>query len=297
MKGVKFTGIMPALLTPFCEDNKTINEEAAKQLIERHIADGANGFYILGGTGEGLLMAREERETMCEIAVKAVNKRVPVICHVASINMNEMCELAKHAERAGADAIAAVPPISVFSYNGDDIYNYYKRLAASTNLPVIVYYQPSANGNINAKLTTRIFEIDNVTGVKWSAYNYYEMMKVKQITHGDMNVINGPDEMLINGLMSGADAGVGATYNCMMPWFVEIYNKFQAGDIEGARAVQYKANAVIDVLIEHNVIPALKAVVDMQGIKVGQATFPLHQYDAAEQEIIKAKMLPLGIKF
>ena len=297
MKGVKFTGIMPALLTPFCEDNKTINEEAAKQLIERHIADGANGFYILGGTGEGLLMAREEREKMCEVAVEAVNKRVPVICHVASINMNEMCELAKHAERAGADAIAAVPPLSVFSYDGDDIYNYYKRLAASTNLPVIVYYQPSANGNINANLTARIFEIDNVTGVKWSSYDYYDMMKVKQLTHGEMNVINGPDEMLINGLMSGADAGVGATYNCMMPWFVDLYNKFQAGNIEGARAVQYKINGAIDVLIEHNVIPALKAVVDMQGIKVGQATYPLHQYDAAEQEIIKAKMAPLGIQF
>lgn len=297
MKGVKFTGILPALLTPFCEDNKTINDEAAKQLIERHLADGANGFYILGGTGEGLVMAREEREYMCELAVKTVNKRVPVICHVAAVNMNEMCELAKHAERAGADAVAAIPPTSVFTYDGDDMYNYYKRLAASTNLPVIIYYDPSAEGRITAKLATRIFEIDNVTGVKWSSYNYYEMMKVKQITHGDMNVINGPDEMLINGLMSGADAGVGSTYNCMLPWFVDIYKKFQAGDIAGARATQYKANNVIDVLLEHGVISALKAIVDMQGIKVGQATFPMHQYDAAEQEIIKAKVAPLGIQF
>lgn len=297
MKGVKFTGIMPALLTPFQEDNKSIHVEAAKKLIENHLADGADGFYILGGTGEGLVMARPEREQMCELVIETVAKRKPVICHVASINMNETCELAKHAERAGADAVASVPPVSVFSYGPDDIYNYYKRLASSVNIPVIVYYQPAANPNINANLMTKIFEIDNVTGVKWSSYNFYELMKLRNNTHGEINVINGPDEMLISGLMAGADAGVGATYNSMLPWFVEIYKEFRAGNLEKAREVQAKANAVIDVMLEVGVLPSIKAIATLQGIPAGQCTFPMKQYDEKYLAMIKERMAPLGIKF
>ena len=49
---LKITGILPALVTRFKEDNKTINEESARKLIDLHLSQGANGFYILGGTGE-----------------------------------------------------------------------------------------------------------------------------------------------------------------------------------------------------------------------------------------------------
>ena len=62
MSNMKFTGILPAFVTPFHEDNKTVNEEAAKKLLDLHLEQGANGFYIVGGTGEGLVMGREERE-------------------------------------------------------------------------------------------------------------------------------------------------------------------------------------------------------------------------------------------
>ena len=67
-----FTGIMPALVTPLCEDNKTVNTEVAKKLIDFQLAQGANGFYVLGGTGEGLVIDREQREVMCDLSVKHV---------------------------------------------------------------------------------------------------------------------------------------------------------------------------------------------------------------------------------
>ena len=104
MKQVKYTGIMPALVTPFEEDNKTVRLSAVRDLMELHLQQGAAGFYVLGGTGEGLVMGREAREQMCEAAVQTVAGRVPVIVHVASMHFAEAVELARHAERAGADA-------------------------------------------------------------------------------------------------------------------------------------------------------------------------------------------------
>ena len=55
----KFEGILPALVTPLCEDNYTINEAAVKQLVDLHLSQGANGFYIIGGTGESIVLDRE----------------------------------------------------------------------------------------------------------------------------------------------------------------------------------------------------------------------------------------------
>lgn len=274
MSKIKFEGIMPAIVTPFKEDNKTVNEQVAKDLIDLHLNQGANGFYILGSTGEGIVMPREERERMCEISVKHVNGRKPIICHIASINYNEMIELAKHAERTGVDAIAATPP-AILHYTADDIYKYYKRLAENVSIPVIVYYFPGAQSSMSPELIAKICEIDNVTGVKWSANNYYAMMKLKDMTHGEINILNGPDEMLIQGLAAGADAGIGATYNAMLPEYVKIYNYFKQGNMKAALETQMKVNRIIDSLIKYEVIPSVKYATTLLGYDVGNAAYPM----------------------
>ena len=293
---LKITGILPALVTPFKEDNKTINEESARKLIDLHLSQGANGFYILGGTGEGLVMGREEREVMCEVAVKHVAGRVPVINHIASMNFREAIELAKHAESTGADAIAAVPP-SFFYYTEDDIYNYYKKLAESVHIPLIIYYHPAAQKDMSAKLIARIFEIDNVTGVKWSSNNFFEMMKLKEITNGEMNIINGPDELLVSGLAAGADAGIGSTYNCLLPEFVKIYNYVKAGETDKALKVQMKVNDVIGLMIRSELIPSVKLAVKFMGIDVGEGTFPMKRFTAEEAAKYESDLKALGWPF
>lgn len=296
MSTTKFTGILPALVTPLCEDNKTINKEATKKIIDLHLSQGAEGFYVIGGTGEGLVLSREQRECMCETIVEHVAHRKPVINHVAAMNFREAVELAKHAEKSGCDAIAAVPP-SFFYYSADDMYNYYRDLANSVNIPLIIYYHPAAQSNMSADLIARIYQIDNVTGVKWSSNNFYELMKLKDITHGEMNIINGPDELLVSGLAAGADAGIGSTYNIMLPEFIKIYNYFRAGQLDKALESQIKVNRVIGALIGNELIPAVKYACGMMGIDVGEATFPMKHYTPEEAAKLEADLKAAGWPF
>ena len=296
MSRIKFEGIMPALVTPFEEDNKTVNEQVTKDLIDLYIEQGASGFYILGSTGEGIVMSREERERMCEIAVKHTNKRKPIICHIASINFSEAVELAKHAQRVGADAIAAIPP-SILHYTADDIYNYYKKLAQSVSIPLIVYYFPGAQAAMSPELIAKICRIDNVTGVKWSANNYYAMMRLKDMTNGDVNIINGPDEMLIQGLSAGADAGIGATYNAMLPEYVKIYDYFKQGKMEAALETQIKVNRIVDSMIRYEVIPSVKYAVTLLGYNVGNASFPMKNLSDEEKMAFEEEIRKNGWPF
>lgn len=291
-----FTGIMPALITPLNEDGVTVNEKATRDLIELHLSQGADGFYVVGSTGEGLLLREEERMRLLEIAVSQVAGRKPIICHVAAMNFEETIRLAKHADKAGADATSSIPPI-FFHYRTEDIYNYYKSLAEATSIPLVMYNHTSANGGLSAEQVAKMFEIDNITGVKWTVNNYFELMRLKEMTNGEINVINGPDEMLICGLAAGADAGIGTTYNVMLPQYVELYKEFKAGNIDRAREIQYQVNKVIKVMAAHEVISATKHMCTMLGCNGGQATYPLMQYDDKEKAALAKDLAAAGWPF
>lgn len=290
---MKFSGVMPALVSPL-DANEKINVPVLNQLLNDLLAKGADGFYLCGATGEGIAIDPEQRMVLAEEAIKTVNGRKPCIIQVASGNFEDAIRLAKHAEKVGAAAISATPPL-FFSYDKDDVYNYYKKLADSVSIPMMIYYNPAAGFHINADIAAKMFEIDNVTAIKWTSSDYYQMMRLKDITNGEMNIINGPDEMLLMGLSAGADGGIGTTYNFMFDIIRGIYDNFMKGDLETAREYQTRAIRIISVLLSYKIIPAAKAVLEAQGYAVGNATFPMKRYSDAEKATIVEQMKAAGL--
>ena len=292
---IKFNGVMPALVTPF-DENKNVNVPVLKSLTEHLIGQGAYGFYIGGATGEGISMTREQREILAFEAVNQINKRVPAIVHIASINLEEAKALAKHAESVGADCVSAIPPL-FYGYSEDDVFDYYKAIAESVSIPVMIYYNKNAGFNMTAKFTARLFEIDNVTAIKWTSSDYYGMMMVKELTQGEMNVINGPDEMLLMGLCAGADGGIGSTYNFMLPTIKAIYDNFVKGDIDKARENQRLATNIIYALHKFEGIPFTKAILEKQGFPAGNCLPPFKQYSDAEKAVMVEEAVKMGMVF
>ena len=285
---------MPALVSPL-DANEKINVPVLNQLLTDLLAKGADGFYLCGATGEGIAVDPEQRMVLAEEAIKTVDGRKPCIVQVASGNFEDAIRLAKHAEKVGAAAISATPPL-FFSYDKDDVYNYYKKLADAVSIPMMIYYNPAAGFHINADIAAKMFEIDNVTAIKWTSSDYYQMMRLRDLTKGEMNIINGPDEMLLMGLSAGADGGIGTTYNFMFDIIRGIYDNFMKGDLETAREYQTRAIRIISVLLSYKIIPAAKAVLEAQGYAVGNATFPMKRYTDAEKATIVEQMKSAGLK-
>ena len=291
---MKFKGVMPALVSPL-DANEKINVPVLNQLLTDLLAKGADGFYLCGATGEGIAIDPEERMVLAEEAIKTVGDRKPCIVQVASGNFEDAIRLAKHAEKVGAAAISATPPL-FFSYDKDDVYNYYKKLADAVSIPMMIYYNPAAGFHINADIAAKMFEIDNVTAIKWTSSDYYQMMRLRDLTKGEMNIINGPDEMLLMGLSAGADGGIGTTYNFMFDIIRGIYDNFMRGDLETAREYQTRAIRIISVLLSYKIIPAAKAVLEAQGYAVGNATFPMKRYTNEEKATIVEQMREAGLE-
>ena len=273
---MKFQGVIPALVTPLNED-ESINVPVLRNLIEYLVTKNADGFYVGGATGEGLALRTEERMVLAEESIKCINKRVPAIIQIAAMDFNDAVTLAKHAEKCGADAISATAPL-FFAYDKDDIFNYYKKLAESVSIPMMMYYNPAAGFKFDAQFAARVFEIDNVTSIKWTSSDYYGMMRLKDLTKGEMNIINGPDEKLLMGLNAGADGGIGTTYNYMLEIIKSVYENFTAGNFAKAQKMQNKADRIIAEAKNLRAIPAAKAMLEKMGFDVGNATFPMKQY-------------------
>lgn len=291
---IKFTGVMPALITPLTADEQ-VNVPVLHQLIDTLLAQGADGFYIGGATGEGIALRQDVREVLAAESIKAIAGRKPAIIHIASADFGEAVTLAKQAEAVGADCISAIPPM-FYSYDEDEVYNYYKALADAVSIPLLVYYNPAAGFNMRADFAARLFTIDNVTAIKWTSSDYYGMLRLKDLTHGEMNIINGPDEMLLMGLGAGADGGIGSTYNVILPLIKGVYESFRAGNIAQAQLCQTKADRIIAVLIKYKVIPSIKAVLEGQGIPVGNAVFPMKRYSAEEKAQLYADLRTAGME-
>ena len=290
---MKLKGIIPALVTPLNPD-ETINTDVLKSLICFLLSKDADGFYIGGATGEGLALKTEERMILAQEAISIVNRQKPCIVQVAAADFGDAILLAKHAEKAGADAISATPPL-FFDYDEDDVYQYYKALADAVHIPMMIYYNPAAGFHINAEFAARMFEVDNITAIKWTSSNYYEMLRLKDLTHGEMNIINGPDEMLLAGLNSGADGGIGTTYNFMMELIKSIYTNFIHKNTETAIQKQIQVARIISELKKYKVIPATKVILEHMGFSVGNATFPMKRYTKEEKAHIVSKLKQAGL--
>ena len=284
---MKFKGVIPALFTPL-DKNEELNVATLEKYVEYLIGQGADGFYIGGASGEGIVLPKEVRMKLAEKAVEFTNKRVPTVIHIGSAVFKDAVELAKHAEKIGADAISSVPPI-YFKYNQDSIYEYYEKLASCTDLPLMIYNTPAAGYLLDGEFAAKLCGIKNVTAIKWTSPQYFELIKMRDLLGGDINVLNGPDETMLLGLSSGADGAIGVSYSAALPTARGVYDSFIKGDMKTALEYQTKLTRLLPLYRKYPSIAVNKAVLESRGFDFGDAVFPQRRLTFDEKkEIVEA---------
>lgn len=293
LSNIKFKGIFPAIVTPLTNDFK-INKMAIKQMLDYNYENGADGFYICGSTGEGPVLTTSRRKKFAEAVIEYDKGRGAIINHVGAASFEDSLALAHHAADIGCDAVSSVVPNFYFKHNENEVVEYYKRLADAAGIPVIAYAQGLLGDIDVVSLMEKLMKVDNIIGVKFTLLNFYDMSRIKSLCNGDINVINGPDEMLICGLTMGADAGIGSTYNVMCREFKKLYNAFAQGNFEEARQQQFKINKVIEIIIKYGVIRTVKHMLSYVDINAGDACLPAAALSDKEKENIKAELNSIG---
>jgi len=281
----QFSGIFPALITPYGRDGK-INETALSQLVKMNLEKGVSGFFVGGSSGEAFLLTLEERKYILEIVAQEAKGRAAIIAHIGCISTEQAMELARHAADVGADAISSVPPF-YYKFTMDELQSYYLDIVSEVSLPMIVYHVPAltdvALSNENLE---RLLADPRIVGVKYTSFDLFQMQRMAA-KHPDKFVLNGYDEVFLGALAMGAKGAIGSTINVMADKFVRIQRLFNEGKLEEAYAVQEEANKVIEVLIKIGVFQGVKAILEMMGISCGNCRKPFRNLKDEEKDILR----------
>ena len=280
----KKADILVPLFTTFNKDGSIDYDTFAK--IERYVLDkGADGVYVGGSSAECFSLTQEERKKVLELAVKVADGK-QVVAHVGAIGTGIACDLAAHAKKAGADAIASVPPF-YHGFQPGEIKGYYTAIADASDLPVIIYNVPGTTGvGLSLAQFKDILSDDRVVAVKYTDVNYYTLDRIKK--HTGAFIYSGADECFAYALMAGADGGIGTSMNYCTEKFIAIKEAFDKGDIATAQFEQRKINNCVQAIIETRGLPAMKYMTTVAtGIDVGCCRKPFRELTQDEKKLLE----------
>lgn len=285
----KYKGIIPAFYAAY-DDDGNISPERVEALAKYYRDKNVKGLYVGGSSGECIYQSVEERKIVLEHVMKAVGDDLTIIAHVACNSTRESIELAKHADRLGVDALAAIPP-HYFFLNEEAIYNYWMAMVESTTKDFFIYNIPQNTGyTLSVNLLRKMLKDDRVIGVKNSSMATMDIYLFKSLGLDEIIVFNGPDEQFVSGRIMGADGGIGGTYGVMPELFLAADKAFKDGEIELARQIQFDINKIIVLLttdLDGHMYDVIKTILRKNGMNIGEARLPLPRVSKSDLLIIE----------
>jgi len=287
------TGLIAATFTPMHEDG-SLNLKMIDKQAESLITNGISGVFVCGTNGESMSLTTEERMAITERWVDVVGNNLNVIVHVGHNSLPDCKNMASHAQKIGAKAIAAVAPSFFKPASVGNLVDFCAEIASSAPDLLFYYYHIPAISGVNLPMVDFLEKakdrIPNIAGIKFSHENLMEFSQCLSLDNGRFNMLFGKDEILLSAMVLGAKGAVGSTYNFAAPLYHLIMTAYQAGDLETAQAEQMNAVKMISVLIKYGGITTGKAIMKMIGIDCGPVRLPLRnlskeQYDNAYAEL------------
>jgi 4-hydroxy-tetrahydrodipicolinate synthase len=288
-----FNGALTAIVTPFRDG--AIDEPALRELIEWQIESGIDGIVPCGSTGESATLTHAEHERVIKIAIEQARKRVPVVAGTGSNSTAEAIRLTAAAREMGADGALLISPY----YNKptqEGIYKHYKMIAASVDLPLIVYNIPGRTAsNIAPETFARLCEIKNIVGVKEASGSMDQISDMRRLCGDRLTILSGDDSLTLPLMALGGSGVISTTSNVIPREMHELAAAGLAGDFERARAIHYRMLPLFRALfVETNPIPVKQALAFM-GKCANELRLPLVPMTPAPAERLKAAMKELRL--
>ena len=290
-----FKGSGVALVTPFNEDG--VDFEKLGELIEYHIENNTDALIVCGTTGESTTMSDEEQFAVIDFTVKKVNKRIPVIAGTGSNDTMHSVYLCQEAEKLGADGLLVITPY-YNKTNQRGLKLHFETIAASTELPIILYNVPGRTGvNIKPSVIAELAKIENIVAVKEASGDIAQVAEIARLVPEGFAIYSGNDDSILPLLSLGGVGVISVVANICPKETHDLVEKFLNGDVKGSRELQLGMKALIDKLfIEVNPIP-VKTAMNILGFEVGDLRLPLAPMEENNLKKLRDELVNYGFEF
>jgi 4-hydroxy-tetrahydrodipicolinate synthase len=288
-----FKGSFTALVTPF--SNGALDEKAFRGLVDWQIAEGTSGLVPVGTTGESPTLSHDEHGQIVEWCIQQARGRVPVIAGAGSNSTKEAIELARHAQKSGADAVLVVTPY----YNKptqEGMYQHFKAINDAIGIPIIIYNIPARSViDMSVETMKRLFELDNIAGVKDATANVVRVSQQRAAMGEGFNQLSGEDATALGFMAHGGHGCISVTSNVAPRLCAEFQNACLKGDYATALKLQDKWMPLHTALfIETNPAPA-KYALSLLGKCADTVRLPMVRLADKTKAAVREAMVHAGL--
>lgn len=287
-------GVITALQTPF-DESGAVDVKALESLVDFQISKKVHGLFPCGTAGVGPLMTASERKKVAEVVVRSSGGKALVIVHVGAADTQTAVDLAVHAEKIGADAIASVTP---YYYHPDDkaIIAHYDKISKSVRIPLFAYNNPRYTGiNLGVRTLSLMAGRGIIIGVKDSSRDFVQLVELAENLPDDFTIINGVETYAFPSLVVGARGLVSGLANCIPDLMVELYGAYEKSRMVDGLKIQAEVNRV-KRLTEGQGVAAVNELLRLRGVDCGYMRAPIRPLDQDEKARLSEEWKKLGIE-
>ncbi len=286
-------GSISALVTPI--RNGRLDEDAFRAFVDWQITEGSHGLVPVGTTGESPTLSHDEHKRVVDVCVEVAKGRVPVVAGAGSNNTAEAIDLARHAEKAGADAVLVVTPY-YNKPNQEGLYQHYKAMNDAIGIPIVIYNIPPRSViDMSVETMARLFELKNIVGVKDATGKIDRISQQRHAMGPDFVQLSGDDSTALAVMAHGGHGCISVTSNVAPKLLSEFQTACMAGDYKKALTYQDRLMPLHQALfIEPN--PAgVKYALSVIGRMTDDMRLPMVKVTAPTQKQIRSAMVHAGL--
>ncbi len=288
-----FHGVLPYLVSPIDAAGE-VKAEVLARLCDDLIKAGVHGLTPLGSTGEFAYLSWPQRRRVVEVVIEAARGRVPVIAGVASTTTADALRQAREFEQMGCSGILAILE-AYFPVSDDGVFEYFKAIAGSVSLPVVLYTNPNfQRSDLSLPVIDRLSHVPNVGYIKDASNNTGRLLSIINLVQGRMKVFAASAHIPAAVMLIG---GVGwmAGPACVAPrQSVELYETCRRGDWKAAMDLQRPLWALNQAFAKYNLAACVKGALELQGYAVGAPLPPQAPLSAQAIEDVRRTLIDIG---
>ena len=269
---------MPAVTTKFTDDDKLDLDLFSKNILAQ--LDAGVSAIVLGGTlGEASTLTAEEKNILTKKTIELSAERIPVVVNVAEQSTKDAIVTARSAEENGASGLMVLPPMRYKSCDVETV-KYFKDIATSTSLPIMIYNNPvDYKIEVTLNMFDQLLELDNIQAVKESTRDITNVTRIKNKFGDRLKIMTGVDTLALESLIMGAVGWIAGLVCAFPKETVAIYKLQKLGKIDQAISIYRWFLPLLELDINSKLV---------QNIKLAEA------YTGLGSEHVRAPRLPLS---
>lgn len=287
-------GVIPAVPTFFRKDEE-LDLDALRNHLDFLVDSGVHGICILGSTGEGQYLNRDEQKQVMTVAVDQVNGRVPVVAGTGCLATKSTIDLTKVARDVEVDAAMIVLPM-YFPFTQKEVYNHYVAVANTVDLPILLYNFPeNSKFNMSPELVADLSKVHGIVGIKDTVVDLGHMFEILELTSKEFIVLSGTEAFLVPLLEKGGKGVIGPIANFAPKVVVGLYDAVKSGEASKVRDYVEKISLLLGALTAGPLVSVIKEAIKSAGIDV-PATVRRPLAQASPRQIAKVRYIMSKVK-